>query len=179
MHIPNSAIYLDACERGLIEDKVAHNRGHFPQINGTKMDDTSYKLINKLIFHIQIGCFLPHSLETRAKLDIEKGVINISAKCPHCGTSRHCEVIFCQTNWSTWTIPLLQLGCTQCYGKFVGPIDEIGQAIFTNEAMQVLKRHRLKLVRTGQQVCTHIEQRLAEEKLAKSLCKGIVSTDIA
>ncbi|MBT3703090.1 MAG: radical SAM protein [Alphaproteobacteria bacterium] len=81
---PGSAVYRNACENGLIKDKVQYLKDGCPQINISKMTDQELALLAREISDSTEAAGQLEAVELHS-LDDRMGRETISATCPTCG----------------------------------------------------------------------------------------------
>lgn len=105
---PGSYIYKYACEKGLIKDRVQFLKDKCPVLNISKLTDEQYAEMAERIDTIANEIKETEFTETSSYL--EQGLVNLTAKCPFCGSIQ---------NWEHMdAFRRMETKCRECNRKF-------------------------------------------------------------
>lgn len=129
---PGTAIYKQACDKGIIKDKIDFLRQGCPQLNLSKMTDAEFSKLQSDIYLAQNDELKPEQVLVFNKY-IQQGRVDISGVCPRCKS---------ENNWLNVKIfTTNRLNCETCKQRLQVLVDEATIASIENNISMLLKSH--------------------------------------
>lgn len=128
---PGSYLYKEACKRGIIQDPVQFLKDGCPIINVSKLSDEEYAEMASII---DIAPSERELVDIKDfKSVIEDNKVNLSAKCPFCGSIQKWEHID--------VFRRMEAKCTECNRKFeLNVFNYVDLSIYKFNIKQILDR---------------------------------------
>jgi len=129
---PGTLIYKQACQRGIIKDKIKFLRDGCPQVNLSKMSDLEFGNLLQEIYNAQTDELKPLN-DHIYHIDAASGRVDMTGDCALCGE---------RNDWKNIKLfTTNRINCKKCHQRFHIPFDSGILAAIEKNVAEILARY--------------------------------------